>query len=70
MRAVRRRAMPEKRRAERSVVDHMHIIEALEDRDAELAEQLVRKHTLRLRDHVRETWTEIETKTPKEKAIV
>lgn len=69
MRAVRRRAMPEKRRAERSVVDHMHIIEALEDRDAELAEQLVRKHTIRLRDHVCETWTELETETPNEKAV-
>lgn len=67
MRAVRRRAMPEKRRAERSVVDHMHIIEALEDRDADLAAQLVRKHTMRLRDHVCETWTAIETEMPKEK---
>jgi len=69
MQAVRRRAMPEKRRAERSVVDHMHIIEALEDRDAELAEQLVRKHTFRLRDHVCETWTELETKTSEQKAV-
>lgn len=59
MRAVRRRAMPEKGRTERSVVDHMHIIEAIEDRDADLASRLVRKHTMRLHDHVRETWTEL-----------
>jgi DNA-binding GntR family transcriptional regulator len=35
-------------RAERSIVDHMHIIEALESRDPELAEQLVRDHALDL----------------------
>jgi len=69
MRAVRRRAMPEKSRAKRSVVDHMQIIEALEARDADLADQLVRKHTMRLRDHVCETWTELETETSKEKAV-
>ena len=39
-------------RAERSIVDHMHIIEALEDRDAELAERLVREHALALAAHV------------------
>ena len=69
MRAVRHRAMPEKRRAERSVVDHMHIIKALEERDAERAETLVRNHTIRLRDHVCETWTELEIDTPEEKAV-
>ena len=48
-------------RAERSIVDHMHIIEALEARDAELAERLVRKHALDLADDVDRTparWTE------------
>jgi DNA-binding GntR family transcriptional regulator len=30
----------------------MHIIEAIESRDADLAAQLVREHTLKLRDHV------------------
>ena len=40
------RAMAEGDRATRSVVDHMHIIEALEARDADLAEQLVREHTM------------------------
>lgn len=68
MRAVRRHAMPEKGRTERSVVDHMHIIEALEDRDADLASQLVRKHTMRLHGHVIETWTELAAQTKKNAA--
>ena len=57
MRAVRRRAMDEGDRASRSVVDHMGIIMAIEARDAELAMRLVREHTMRLHDHVRQTWT-------------
>ncbi len=56
MRAVRRRAMEEGDRASRSVVDHMGIITAIEARDAELAMRLVREHTMRLHDHVRQTW--------------
>ena len=56
MRAVRRRAMDEGDRASRSVVDHMGIIMAIEARDAELAMRLVREHTMRLHDHVRQTW--------------
>lgn len=56
MRAVRNRAMPEGDRADRSVVDHMCIIEAIEARDADLAARLVREHTLRLHEHVRRTW--------------
>ena len=60
MHAVRRRAMGEADRATRSVVDHMEIIEALEARDADLAGQLVREHTMRLHAHVRETWTRLE----------
>jgi DNA-binding GntR family transcriptional regulator len=61
MHAVRRRAMGEGDRVSRSVVDHMAIIEALEARDADAAERLVREHTLRLHDHVRRTWTRLET---------
>ena len=60
MHAVRRRAMEEKDRASRSVVDHMGIIEALEARDADLAERLVREHTMRLHGHVQETWLALE----------
>ena len=58
MRAIRNRAMAEGDRVKRSVVDHMHIIEAIEDRDADLASELVREHTLRLHAHVRRSWTE------------
>ncbi|CAN5600475.1 GntR family transcriptional regulator [soil metagenome] len=63
MQAVRRRAMGESDRAGRSVVDHMAIIEALESRDADLASQLVREHTMRLHEHVRRTWTRLETQS-------
>ncbi|HTV92616.1 MAG TPA: FCD domain-containing protein, partial [Verrucomicrobiae bacterium] len=35
-----------------SMVDHMQIIEALETRDGELAERLVREHALGLAAHV------------------
>ncbi len=40
-------------RAQRSIIDHMHIIEALEARDTELAGRLVREHTLNLAAHVK-----------------
>jgi DNA-binding GntR family transcriptional regulator len=62
MYAVRKRAMGESDSAKRSVVDHMHIIEALESRDADLAGTLVREHTMRLHDHVRKTWTRLESR--------
>ena len=52
VRAIRARTIGEGDRANKSVVDHMHIIEAIEARDAELAARLVREHTLKLRDHV------------------
>jgi DNA-binding GntR family transcriptional regulator len=61
VRAIRGHMIGEDDRAERSIVDHMHIIEALESRDAELAERLVRKHALDLADDVERTpapWTE------------
>lgn len=58
MRAIRARTMGEGDRISRSMVDHMHIIEALEARDADLAERLVREHTLNLHDHVERTWVE------------
>lgn len=59
MYAVRRRAMEESDRAAHSVADHMEIINALESRDAELASKLVRQHTMRLHDHIREMWPEL-----------
>ena len=56
LKAVRRKALRDSSRADRSVVDHMNIIEAIEDRNAELASELVRKHTLRLHDYIRRSW--------------
>ena len=52
VRAIRARTISERDRASRSIADHMHIIEALEARDTELAERLVREHTLNLKRHV------------------
>ena len=52
MRSIRARTISEQDRANRSIIDHTHIIEALELRDTELAERLVREHTLTLGAHV------------------
>jgi len=52
IRSIRRRTIAESDRASRSIIDHIHIVEALEARDTELAERLVRQHTLDLRSHV------------------
>lgn len=52
VKAIRQRTIFEGDRARRSVVDHKEIIAALEARDTERAERLVREHTLKLRDHV------------------
>ena len=56
VRAVRSRAMRESDRFSRSVVDHLHIIEAIERRDGDLASTRVREHTMGLHEHVRRTW--------------
>jgi DNA-binding GntR family transcriptional regulator len=52
MRMIRRKTIGEKDRADRSIRDHMHIIEALEARDIVRAETLVRDHALGLAEHV------------------
>ena len=52
VRAIRRMTISQRDRAARSIVDHMRIIEALEARDTELAERLVRQHSLDLAAHV------------------
>ena len=52
MRMIRRKTIGEKDRVEKSIRDHMNIIEALEARDAARAEELVRTHALGLADHV------------------
>ncbi|MDX2259962.1 MAG: GntR family transcriptional regulator [Hyphomicrobiaceae bacterium] len=52
VRAIRNRAIFENDRVKRSIADHKEIIAALETRNADLAERLVREHTLKLRAHV------------------
>ena len=52
VRAIRRLTISQSDRASRSIADHMRIIEALEQRDTELAERLVRQHSLDLASYV------------------
>jgi DNA-binding GntR family transcriptional regulator len=52
MRAIRVSTIKERDRVSRSVIDHIRIIEAIEDRDPYHAEQLVRDHALELARHV------------------
>jgi DNA-binding GntR family transcriptional regulator len=54
MRMIRRKTIVEQDRADRSIRDHMHIIEALEARDTAKAEELVRDHALGLAEHVKQ----------------
>jgi DNA-binding GntR family transcriptional regulator len=53
MRMIRRKTIGEQDRVDRSVRDHMNIIEALETRDTARAEDLVRNHALGLAEHVK-----------------
>ena len=53
MRAIRNKTISERDRATESIIDHMRIIQALEARDATMAEQLVREHAMYLGDHIR-----------------
>jgi DNA-binding GntR family transcriptional regulator len=53
MRGIRKVTISQDNRAQRSIGDHMKIIAAIEKRDADLAERLVREHTFGLADHVR-----------------
>ncbi len=52
MRSIRARTISDADRADRSIIDHMHIIEALESRDSDLAARLVREHSLNLAAHI------------------
>jgi DNA-binding GntR family transcriptional regulator len=52
MRMIRRKTIVEKDRVDRSIRDHIKIIEALEARATDRAEELVRDHALGLADHV------------------
>ena len=55
VRAIRGRTIHDDDRVNSSLVDHMQIIEALQVRDADLAERLVRDHALGLAAHVERT---------------
>jgi DNA-binding GntR family transcriptional regulator len=63
LKAVRRKGLNDTARAGQSVVDHMHIIEAIEERSADLASDLVRDHTMRLREYIRGSWKHIAGET-------
>jgi len=52
--SIRSRTIRERERVTDSIIDHMHIIEALEQRDGDLAERYVREHTNNLRKHIDE----------------
>src|SRR5262252_1386979 len=52
MRMIRRKTIGEEDRADRSIRDHLNIIQALEARETERAEDLVRNHALGLAEHV------------------
>lgn len=54
MRAIRHSTIGDTGRRARSVVDHTHIVEALEARRPEAVERHVRQHALDLAEHVRE----------------
>ncbi len=52
MRMIRRKTIGDDDRADRSIRDHINIIQALEARDTARAEEMVRAHALGLADHV------------------
>ena len=52
MRMIRRKTIGESDRVDRSIRDHMNIIQAIEARDTVRAENLVRDHALGLAEHV------------------
>jgi DNA-binding GntR family transcriptional regulator len=52
MRMIRRKTIGQEDRADRSIRDHLNIIQALEARATERAEDLVRNHALGLAEHV------------------
>jgi DNA-binding GntR family transcriptional regulator len=54
MRAIRSKTIGERDRAAESIIDHMRIIKSLEDRDATMAEQLVREHAMYLAEHIKQ----------------
>ena len=57
VRSIRTQTIGEGDRATRSVKDHRQIIEAIEARDTDLAERLVREHALALAEHINKNVT-------------
>ena len=53
MRAIRASTINQRDRISRSVIDHIRIIEAIEERNPDHAEQLTRDHALELARHVK-----------------
>jgi len=51
--SIRSRTIKERQRVTGSIIDHMHIIEALEQRDGDLSERYVREHTNALKEHIK-----------------
>jgi len=68
MRAIRAVTMSQDNRAARSVIDHLNIVEALEARDADHAERLVREHTLGLAAHVEKFGSFLPSNKPSEES--
>ncbi|MCY4461462.1 MAG: GntR family transcriptional regulator [Albidovulum sp.] len=60
LRPVRRRALRNSDRAYTSIGEHAKIVEAIAARDADRAANLVRGHTIRLGDYIRETWISLD----------
>jgi len=54
LRSIRARTIHEKDRADKSIIDHIHIIEAIESRDPDAAQLLSIEHNMGLAGHVRE----------------
>ncbi|MEM9783776.1 MAG: GntR family transcriptional regulator [Pseudomonadota bacterium] len=54
--AVRRRAMADPARTERSLTDHSRIVDALQARDADLSARLVEAHTALLHAYLARNW--------------
>ncbi len=59
VRGIRQLTIGRDNRAQRSIEDHLGIIDALEKRDTERAERLSREHTLRLATYVDEHGDEL-----------
>ena len=52
MRAIRSATMKQGDRPQRSLIDHMNILAAIENRDADLAAKRIREHTMGLAAHI------------------